>query len=57
VPRVCSAFEGLAKLLRYFAGLTRQQAAEALGISVATADRDWSYARAGLLREMSKGAS
>jgi RNA polymerase sigma factor (sigma-70 family) len=38
--------------LRYFAGLTQQQAAEALGISVATADRYWAYARAWLLREM-----
>jgi RNA polymerase sigma factor (TIGR02999 family) len=38
--------------LRYFAGLTQQQAAEALGISVATADRDWAYARAWLRREM-----
>jgi RNA polymerase sigma factor (sigma-70 family) len=42
---------GLVKL-RYFAGLTQKQAAEALGISVATADRDWSYARAWLRREM-----
>jgi RNA polymerase sigma factor (sigma-70 family) len=41
--------------LRYFAGLTQQQAAEALGISVATADRDWAYARAWLLREMGAG--
>jgi RNA polymerase sigma factor (TIGR02999 family) len=40
--------------LRYFAGLTQQQAAEALGISVATADRDWAYARAWLLREIAK---
>jgi RNA polymerase sigma factor (sigma-70 family) len=39
--------------LRYFAGLTQQQAAEALGISVSTADRDWAYARAWLFREMS----
>ncbi|HEY2249591.1 MAG TPA: sigma-70 family RNA polymerase sigma factor [Planctomycetaceae bacterium] len=39
--------------LRYFAGLTNQQAADALGISTATADRDWAYARAWLLREMS----
>lgn len=38
--------------LRYFAGLTQEQAAEALGISVSTADRDWSYARAWLFREM-----
>jgi len=41
--------------LRYFAGLTQQQAAEALGVSVATADRDWAYARAWLLREMGAG--
>jgi RNA polymerase sigma factor (sigma-70 family) len=38
--------------LRYFAGLTQEQAAAALGVSVATADRDWSYARAWLRREM-----
>jgi RNA polymerase sigma factor (TIGR02999 family) len=41
--------------LRYFAGLTNEQAAEALGISSATADRDWTYAKAWLLREMSSG--
>lgn len=41
--------------LRYFAGLTIEQAAEALGIATSTADRDWSYARAWLFREMSKG--
>jgi RNA polymerase sigma factor (sigma-70 family) len=40
--------------LRYFAGLTQEQAAEALGIGVSTADRDWSYARAWLFREMSR---
>ena len=39
--------------LRYFAGLTVVQAAEALGISPATADRQWAYARVWLLREMS----
>ncbi len=38
--------------LRYFAGLTAQQAADALGISLATAERDWSYARVWLLREL-----
>jgi RNA polymerase sigma factor (TIGR02999 family) len=34
--------------LRYFAGLTNEQAARALGISTATADNDWAYARAWL---------
>jgi RNA polymerase sigma factor (TIGR02999 family) len=32
--------------LRYFAGLSHQEAAEALGISRATADRFWAYAKA-----------
>ena len=41
--------------LRYFAGLTIEQAAAALGISTTTADRDWTYARAWLFREMSQG--
>jgi RNA polymerase sigma factor (TIGR02999 family) len=31
--------------LRYFAGMSAQQAADALGISRATADRYWSYAK------------
>lgn len=39
--------------LRYFAGLTVDEAAMALGISPATADRHWTYARAWLLRSMS----
>ena len=34
--------------LRYFAGLTIEQAAELLGISSATAKRRWTYARAWL---------
>jgi RNA polymerase sigma factor (TIGR02999 family) len=38
--------------LRYFAGLTSEQAAQALGISVATAERDWTYAKVWLRREM-----
>jgi RNA polymerase sigma factor (sigma-70 family) len=41
--------------LRYFAGLTIEEAAAALGISTTTAERDWSYARAWLFREISKG--
>jgi RNA polymerase sigma factor (TIGR02999 family) len=38
--------------LRYFAGLPIREAAAALGISTATADRYWAYARAWLQREM-----
>ena len=38
--------------LRYFAGLSHQEAARALGISRATADRHWAYARAFLYAEM-----
>ena len=40
--------------LRYFAGLTIPQAAEALGISSTTADRHWAYARAWLHTELSR---
>jgi RNA polymerase sigma factor (TIGR02999 family) len=39
--------------LRYFAGLTTQEAAAILGISTATADRYWAYARAWLQNEIS----
>jgi len=41
--------------LRYFAGLTGDQAAEILGISPSTADRHWVYARAWLRREVQGG--
>jgi RNA polymerase sigma factor (TIGR02999 family) len=47
---------GLIKL-RYFAGLTIPQAADALGISSTTADRYWAYARAWLHAELKKGAA
>lgn len=40
--------------LRYFTGLTMEQAAEAIGISPATAHRYWNYARAWLHREMTE---
>ena len=42
--------------LRYFAGLTIEQAAGILDISRATADRYWSYSRAWLFDEINKGA-
>jgi RNA polymerase sigma factor (TIGR02999 family) len=38
--------------LRYFAGLTGDQAAEILGISPTTADRHWAYVRAWLRAEI-----
>jgi RNA polymerase sigma factor (TIGR02999 family) len=34
--------------LRYFAGLTTEQAARVLGISTSTADNDWAYAKSWL---------
>lgn len=40
--------------LRYFAGLTEDQAAEVLGISRRTATRYWSYARLWLYREIAQ---
>jgi RNA polymerase sigma factor (TIGR02999 family) len=58
--------EGLARLaaetpnvaevvkLRYFAGLTVDQTAAALGISVRTAKRHWAYAKAWLYEEISR---
>jgi RNA polymerase sigma factor (TIGR02999 family) len=38
--------------LRFFAGLTNDEAAAALGVSGATAENDWAYARAWLRLEM-----
>lgn len=38
--------------LRYFAGLTIEQTAETLGISVRTANRHWAYARAWLFQRL-----
>jgi RNA polymerase sigma factor (TIGR02999 family) len=41
--------------LRYFAGLTGDQAAAVLGISASSADRHWVFAKAWLRREMGFG--
>jgi RNA polymerase sigma factor (TIGR02999 family) len=38
--------------LRFFAGLTREEAAVVLGLSIATADDDWAYAKAWLRMEL-----
>jgi len=43
--------------LRYFAGLTADEAAAALGISCSTADRHWAFARAWLHRAIAKGGA
>jgi RNA polymerase sigma factor (TIGR02999 family) len=40
--------------LCFFTGLTQAEAAQALGISVATAERTWTFARAWRLREMKR---
>lgn len=39
---------------RYFVGLTLEEAAEVLGISLRTAKRDWTYARAWLFNEVQR---
>ena len=41
--------------LRFFAGLSTAEAAGALGVSVATAERWWTFARAWLYRELQGG--
>jgi RNA polymerase sigma factor (TIGR02999 family) len=38
--------------LRFFAGMTRQQVADALGVSLATVDNDWAYAKVWLRIEL-----
>jgi RNA polymerase sigma factor (TIGR02999 family) len=40
--------------LRYFSGLSLEETAEALAVSVGTVRRDWSLARAWLFRELSR---
>ena len=41
--------------LRYFAGLTMAEAAESLGIPLRTAERNWTYARTWLRRQVTRG--
>ena len=59
MTRLAEAHPEKARLvnLRYFGGLTHQEAAQALGISTSTADRHWTYARAWLYRHMAPDES
>jgi RNA polymerase sigma factor (TIGR02999 family) len=41
--------------LCFFVGLTQEQAAKELGVSISTVERKWAYARAWLFREIQKG--
>jgi RNA polymerase sigma factor (TIGR02999 family) len=41
--------------LCFFVGLTQEQAARHLGISISTVERTWAFARAWLFREIQKG--
>jgi RNA polymerase sigma factor (TIGR02999 family) len=50
-PRQCRVVE-----LRFFAGLNIDEAAEALGLSPATVEREWAFAKAWLLRHLSRRA-
>jgi RNA polymerase sigma factor (TIGR02999 family) len=43
--------------LRFFAGLTVAEAAQGLGLTLRTAERNWAYARTWLHREISRGDS
>ena len=47
-PRACEVVK-----LRFFAGLTVPQVAQALGVSVATIENDWAYAKSWLKLQLS----
>ena len=48
-PRRCQVVE-----LRYFGGMNNREASEVLGVSEATIERDWRFARAWLYRELER---
>ena len=54
LTRLAAEDERLARVVecRFFAGLSEEETAEALGISVRTVQRDWGQARAWLKKEM-----
>ena len=43
--------------MRYFGGLSIEETAEAMGVSVGTVNRDWRLARSWLIREMNRESS
>ena len=51
-PRLSQVVE-----LKFFAGLSISEAAEALGVSTATVERDWTVARAWLYERLARGPS
>ena len=54
---LAASYEREAKVveLRFFGGLSEEETAEALGISLRSVQRDWALAKAWLLREMRSG--
>jgi RNA polymerase sigma factor (TIGR02999 family) len=58
IDKLASAEPAKAELvkLRFFAGLTMREVADVLGISLATAERHWTYARAWLYAELGDAA-
>jgi RNA polymerase sigma factor (TIGR02999 family) len=58
LDRLTAAFERPGRIveMRFFAGLEVEEIAALLGVSDRTVKRDWSFARAWLLRELGTGA-
>jgi RNA polymerase sigma-70 factor, ECF subfamily len=63
VHRALEEFESIAPRqaqlveLRFFGGLSLEEAAEVLGIGARTADKDWALARAWLRKRLSRGSA
>ena len=57
LERLAEADPRAAELVKlcFFAGLTQEQAASELGVSVSTVERTWAFARAWLYREIQSG--
>jgi RNA polymerase sigma factor (TIGR02999 family) len=58
LDELASLSPGQAQLveLRYFGGLTTEEAAKVLGVSIATVERRWNLARAWLFRRVTQGS-